>query len=122
MEQHKILIIEDERSILEILTYKLNKEGYSVRSANTGREGLNVLNDFNPNLILLDLMLPDMSGFDICIEVKSKHNVPIIMLTARNDIFDRDRGLELGAREYITKPFDINELLTTIKKAIPLTN
>lgn len=122
MESNRILIIEDEKSISDILTYKLSKEGFNVKNVDTGHEGLNILTNFNPNLILLDIMLPDMSGFDICSEIKSKKDIPIIMLTARNDEIDINRGLEVGANEYITKPFDINELLVKIRKAIPLTN
>jgi DNA-binding response OmpR family regulator len=115
MNNIKILIIEDELSICDILSYKLKKEKYIVRYCTSGKEGLKQVESFKPNLILLDIMLPDMSGFDICKNITVNYNIPIIMLTARNDITDKLIGLELGADDYITKPFDIREVAARIK-------
>lgn len=109
----KILIIEDEFSINDILTIALKNEGYEVMSTFDGKSGLEAIEKFQPHLILLDLMLPDMSGFDICKQI-SKDNL-VIMITARDSIFDKILGLEIGADDYITKPFEIREVTTRIK-------
>ncbi len=114
MKNSKILIIEDEHSISEILTYKLKKEKFEVMGAKTGQEGLIVIPYFKPDLILLDIKLPDISGFDICKEIKDNYQTPIIMLTARINLKDISYGLALGAEDYITKPFDINDVLERI--------
>ncbi|MBU3088446.1 response regulator transcription factor [Clostridium gasigenes] len=114
----KILVIEDESYINDILTTALKSEGYLVRSAFNGTEARELLNTFNPNLTLLDVNLPDESGFDLCKFINSTYSIPIIMLTARNDVFDKVLGLELGADDYITKPFHIKEVLTRIKIAL----
>ena len=114
----KILVIEDESYINDILTTALKSEGYLVRSAFDGTEARELLNNFNPNLTLLDVNLPDESGFDLCKFINSTYSIPIIMLTARNDVFDKVLGLELGADDYITKPFHIKEVLTRIKIAL----
>lgn len=113
MDKHKILIVEDEFSINDILTIALSKEGYRVRSVFNGKEALEIIEDFNPDLVLLDLMLPDIDGFEICKRISDKYLV--IMLTARNEIIDRVLGLELGADDYIAKPFDIREVCARIK-------
>lgn len=109
----KILVIEDEFSINDILTIALKNEGYEVMSTFDGKSGLEAIEKFQPHLILLDLMLPDMSGFDICKQI-SKDNL-VIMITARDSIFDKILGLEIGADDYITKPFEIREVTTRIK-------
>ncbi|MBU3133202.1 response regulator transcription factor [Clostridium gasigenes] len=114
----KILVIEDESYINDILTTALKSEGYLVRSAFNGAEARELLNTFNPNLTLLDVNLPDESGFDLCKFINNTYSIPIIMLTARNDVFDKVLGLELGADDYITKPFHIKEVLTRIKIAL----
>ncbi|WP_055665475.1 response regulator transcription factor [Desnuesiella massiliensis] len=113
MNKYKILIVEDEFSINDILTIALSKEGYRVRNVFNGKDALEVIEDFNPDLVLLDLMLPDIDGFDICKRISHKYLV--IMLTARNEIIDRVLGLELGADDYIAKPFDIREVCARIK-------
>ena len=105
--EEKILIIEDEPDIQNILRYSFMKEGFKVRCVDKGRQGIDIFKDFNPTLVILDLMLPDISGFDVCREL-NKLNANIIMLTARDDIVDKVLGLELGADDYITKPFDIS--------------
>lgn len=112
----RILVIEDDESISDIISYSLRKEGYFVKCAFTGKEAYSFMERMQPNLILLDIMLPDTNGFDICKKtVQDYPHIPIIMLTARNDIVDKILGLELGADDYITKPFDIRELLTRVK-------
>ncbi len=115
MKDNRILIIEDEESICDILSYALRKEGYTVKYSNTGSKGVLLIETFNPDLIILDIMLPDTNGFNICKDVNRKYRLPIIMLTARNDIVDKVLGLELGADDYITKPFDIRELTARVK-------
>lgn len=114
----KILVIEDEIYINDILTTALKSEGYLVRSAFNGTHARELLNTFNPNLTLLDLNLPDESGFDLCKFINVTYSIPIIMLTARDDVFDKVLGLELGADDYITKPFHIKEVLTRVKIAL----
>ena len=113
MDKRRILVVEDEYSINDGLTFALRKEGYEVRGAFNGKEALELVENFKPDLVLLDLMLPDMDGFDICKEISK--NSYVIMLTARGEIFDKIVGLELGADDYIVKPFEIKEVLVRIK-------
>lgn len=113
MKKKKILVVEDEYSINDAVTFALRKEGYDVRSVYNGKNALERFNEFKPNLVLLDLMLPDMDGFEICKEIYNKAYV--IMLTARGEIIDKVLGLELGADDYIVKPFEIKEVLVRIK-------
>lgn len=113
MDKRRILVVEDEYSINDGLTFALRKEGYEVRGAFNGKEALELVENFKPDLVLLDLMLPDMDGFDICKEISK--NTYVIMLTARGEIFDKIVGLELGADDYIVKPFEIKEVLVRIK-------
>lgn len=113
-----ILIIEDEVAIVEILTFNLEKEGYRVISALDGEDGVRLAKEENPDLILLDVMLPKMDGFEVCKYVRSRMNTPIIMLTAREEEVDKVLGLELGADDYVTKPFSRRELLARIKANI----
>ena len=113
MDRKRILVVEDEYSINDGLTFALRKEGYDVRSAFNGKEALELVEIFKPDLVLLDLMLPDMDGFDICKEISK--NTYVMMLTARGEIFDKIVGLELGADDYIVKPFEIKEVLVRIK-------
>lgn len=110
-----VLIIEDEESILDILSYSLRKEGYRVHGAATGQEGLRLFEGIGPDVVILDLMLPDITGFDICKQLTATSTVPILMLTARDDIVDKVLGLELGADDYMTKPFDVREVAARIK-------
>lgn len=113
MDKKRILVVEDEYSINDGLTFSLRKEGYDVRSAFNGKAALELVESFKPELVLLDLMLPDMDGFDICREISK--NTYVIMLTARGEIFDKIVGLELGADDYIVKPFEMKEVLVRIK-------
>ncbi|MCG7335746.1 response regulator transcription factor [Sporosarcina sp. ACRSM] len=110
-----ILIIEDEESIMDILAYALRKEGYRVHGAATGQEGLQLFEGIGPDLVILDVMLPDMDGFEICKKLTVMGNVPVLMLTARDDIVDKVLGLELGADDYMTKPFDVREIIARVK-------
>lgn len=112
---NQILIVEDDKSINDILFHSLKSEGYNPFSSFTLEEAKEYLNINTPDLILLDLNLPDGDGFDLCKEISSKYPIPIIILTAKNDIVDKVLGLELGADDYITKSFHIKEVLSRIK-------
>ncbi|MDV4150016.1 response regulator transcription factor [Clostridium sp. AL.422] len=112
---NEILIVEDDKSINDILFYALKSEGYTPYSTFSLKEAKDYININFPNLILLDLNLPDGNGFDLCREINSKYSIPIIILTAKNDVVDKVLGLELGADDYITKPFHIKEVLSRIK-------
>lgn len=118
MEKKKILIVEDEKNISQILAFNLMKAGYAYDVAYDGEEGLSKALSGDFDLILLDLMLPKMNGFEVCAEVRKKLNTPIIMVTAREEEKDKIFGLETGADDYVTKPFAINELLSRIKANI----
>ncbi|HHV97044.1 MAG TPA: response regulator transcription factor [Clostridiaceae bacterium] len=115
---HKILVVDDERSILDLLEMILKREQFQVATASDGKSAMALLDSFNPDLVLLDIMLPDTNGHDLCREMTKKRRVPIIMLTAKNDIIDKVIGLELGADDYITKPFDTRELIARIKAVL----
>ena len=115
----KILIVDDERSIVDILEFNLKKEGYNCVKAYDGRSGLAMAREQAPDLILLDIMLPYMDGFEVCRTLRGEgDNVPIIMLTAREEETDKVFGLETGADDYITKPFSMRELLARVKTNI----
>ena len=111
----KILVIDDEIAIRDLIELVLKKENYQVKTAENGAIGLREINSFHPDLVLLDLMLPDYSGYDLCREIVKKSSIPVIMLSAKNETIDKVLGLELGAQDYITKPFDNRELLARIK-------
>lgn len=115
MDQRTVLVIDDEQPIVEILKFNLLKEGYSVIEAFDGAEGLELALSKNPDLILLDVMLPKMDGFEVCRKIREKSSVPIIMLTAREEEVDKVLGLELGADDYMTKPFSVRELTARVK-------
>ena len=118
MESKKILIIEDEKTISDIIQFNLTKEGFEVETAYDGKDGLEKALNGKPDLILLDLMLPLMDGFQVCKRVREVSNVPILMLTAKEEEVDKVLGLELGADDYITKPFGMRELIARIKANI----
>lgn len=125
MANEKVLIVDDEEHILELLRFNLNNSGYKVETANNGLDGLKKINEFKPNLVLLDLMLPGMDGLDICKEVKRNtetRNTAIIMLTAKGEELDKILGLELGADDYMTKPFSVRELLARVKAVLRRVN
>ena len=112
----RVLIVEDETSIVDILTFNLTKEGYETLEAYDGATGLQLAREQDPDLILLDLMLPRMNGFDVCRSLREGGSAtPVIMLTAREEETDKVLGLELGADDYITKPFSMRELLARVK-------
>lgn len=111
----KILIIDDELAIRDLTELVLTRENYKVKTAEDGRRGLVEVDSFQPDLVLLDLMLPDYSGYDLCKEIVNKSGIPVIMLSAKNETIDKVLGLELGAEDYITKPFDNRELIARIK-------
>ena len=114
-----VLIVEDEKSIVDILRFNLEKEDYTVETAYDGESGLRLAVEKNPDLVLLDLMLPKMNGFDVCRRLREKgSSVPIIILTAREEEGDKVQGLELGADDYITKPFSMRELMARVKANI----
>lgn len=111
----KVLVVDDESSIVNIISYNLKKEGYEVITAEDGEAGLELALNENPDLILLDIMMPKMDGYEVCRKVREKSNVPIIMLTARADEVDKVIGLEMGADDYVTKPFGNRELIARVK-------
>lgn len=115
---YKILLIDDEFGILEVVQAYLIKEGFEVYTSTNGKQGLLLFEQIKPNLIVLDLMLPDLSGEDICGQVRSISDVPIIMLTAKKEEADRIHGLELGADDYLVKPFSPKELVMRVKAII----
>jgi two-component system response regulator VicR len=115
MWKMNILVVEDEEPISNILKFTLEKEGYTVLTAFTGLEAVRLARVADPHLILLDVMLPEMDGFEVCKEIRTFSTVPIIMLTARNSEIDKVLGLELGADDYVTKPFSTRELLARVK-------
>jgi phosphate regulon transcriptional regulator PhoB len=114
----RILLVDDERPIVESLRYALEKEGYDVVEASDGSEALDLARAKSPDLVLLDIMLPGMSGFEVCRILRKESSVPILMLTARSDEPDRVVGLDLGADDYITKPFSIREVLARVRAAL----
>ena len=110
-----VLIVDDEKPIVDILEYNLKKEGYNTLIANDGLEAVNIALEQRPNIILLDIMLPKMDGLTVCKKVRTALNIPIIMLTAKEEEIDKILGLELGADDYVTKPFSVRELIARIK-------
>ena len=115
----RVLIVEDEKNIVDILSFNLTREGYDTLEAYDGEAGLQLALEQNPDLILLDLMLPKMNGFDVCRTIRAEgRSTPIVMLTAREEETDKVLGLELGADDYITKPFSMRELLARVKANI----
>ncbi len=113
--EKKVLVVDDERNIVEILKINLQKEGYVVFEAFDGEDALNKAMTVEPDLILLDVMLPKLDGFSVCKKIREKSSVPILMLTAREEELDKVLGLELGADDYITKPFSVRELMARVK-------
>jgi len=111
----KILIVDDEKPISDIIKYNLEKEGFEALLAYDGEEALQVVFQSNPDLVLLDIMLPKMDGFQVCKKIRETMNIPIIMITAKEEEVDKVLGLELGADDYITKPFGIRELVARVK-------
>lgn len=116
--KQRILIVDDDNNIAELISLYLTKECYDTMIVNDGEEAVAAVESYNPNLILLDLMLPGMDGYQVCREVRTKNNTPIIMLSAKGEIFDKVLGLELGADDYMMKPFDSKELVARVKAVL----
>lgn len=111
----RVLVVEDESAIVEAVSYALELEGFQVSSAQGGREGLDAARRLNPSVVILDVMLPGMSGLDVCRQLRQESDVPIIMLTAKEGEADKVAGLELGADDYMTKPFSMRELVARVR-------
>lgn len=114
-EKQRILIVDDDENIAELISLYLTKECYETKIVNDGEDALKAFTEFDPQLILLDLMLPGIDGYEVCKSVRQKSQVPIIMLSAKGEIFDKVLGLELGADDFIVKPFDSKELVARVK-------
>lgn len=116
--KQRILIADDDSNIAELISLYLMKEGYETKKAEDGREALRMVQTFNPDLIILDIMMPEMDGYEVCREVRKTSTIPIIMLTAKGETFDKVLGLELGADDYMVKPFDTKELVARVKAVL----
>ncbi len=116
--KQKILIVDDDNNIAELISLYLTKECYETAIVNDGESVMPEMESFSPNLILLDIMLPGMDGYQVCREVRANYSVPIIMLSAKGEVFDKVLGLELGADDYIEKPFDSKELVARVKAVL----
>ena len=119
---HRILVVDDEPAVTDLLAYNLRKAHYEVLVAGDGAEAMRLARDSSPDLILLDLMIPEVDGLDVCRELRKTSAVPIIMITARGEEIDRVVGLELGADDYVVKPFSVRELMARIKAVLRRTN
>ncbi len=115
MSNELVLIVDDEKTLVKALTFNLEKEGFKVEAAYDGEEALEKVFSLKPDVVVLDLMLPEVDGFEVCRRIRKKLDVPIIMLTARSEDIDKVLGLELGADDYLTKPFNSRELVARIK-------
>lgn len=116
--KQKILIVDDDNNIAELISLYLTKECYDTEIVNDGEDALKAFESYRPNLILLDLMLPGIDGYQVCREIRAKSSIPIIMLSAKGEIFDKVLGLELGADDYMEKPFDSKELVARVKAVL----
>lgn len=118
VNKQKILIVDDDENIAELISLYLTKECFDTKMVHDGEEALVAFDTYRPNLILLDLMLPGIDGYQVCREIRTRSNVPIIMLSAKGEVFDKVLGLELGADDYIMKPFDAKELVARVKAVL----
>ena len=118
VNRQKILIVDDDNNIAELISLYLTKECFDTMIVNDGESVLNAILTFHPNLILLDLMLPGMDGYQVCREVRAQYTLPIIMLSAKGEVFDKVLGLEMGADDYIEKPFDSKEMVARVKAVL----
>ena len=118
LSKKSVLVVEDEENLLEALRYNLEREGYQVYTAADGGDGLELARKLNPSLVLLDIMLPTLDGFEVCRILRRESEVPILILTAKGEEVDRVVGLELGADDYITKPFSIRELVARVRNTL----
>lgn len=115
---YRILVVDDEPSVTDLIAYNLRKALYDVQVASDGRTALRLAREYQPDLILLDLMIPEVDGLDVCRELRKSSDVPVIMITARGEELDRVLGLEMGADDYVTKPFSVRELMARIKAVL----
>ena len=118
----KILVVDDDKNICELLRLYIEKEGFGVIIANDGQQAVEMFNRESPDLIILDIMLPKLDGWQVCREIRKSSNCPIIMLTAKGEVFDKVLGLELGADDYMVKPFEAKEVVARIKAVLRRTN
>lgn len=116
--KQKILIVDDDENIAELISLYLAKECYDTKIVNDGESAIRAFESYDPNLILLDVMLPGIDGYQVCREIRTRSNVPIIMLSAKGEVFDKVLGLELGADDYILKPFDSKEMVARVKAVL----
>lgn len=117
-EKQKVMIVDDDPSIAELISLYLNKECYDTHIVNDGEEAIKVFKTYNPDIILLDLMLPGIDGYQVCRQIRSESDTPVIMLSAKGEVFDKVLGLELGADDYMIKPFDSKELVARVKAVL----
>ena len=122
MQKEKILVVDDDKNICDLLRMYLEKEGYAVTLAHNGIDAVNSFSSENPDLVLLDIMLPQLDGWQVCREIRKQSETPIIMVTAKDETFDKVLGLELGADDYVTKPFDTKEIVARIKAVLRRTS
>lgn len=122
MNGRRILVVDDEESLLKVITYSLQEAGYKVSTATDAKHARNLLKELEPDLLVLDIMLPDESGFELCRSIRAESNIPILILSAKTEEVDRILGLELGADDYVTKPFSPRELVSRIKALLRRTN
>ena len=122
MAKEKILVVDDEKNICDLLRMYLEKEGFAVVMAHNGLDAVKTFASENPDLVLLDIMLPGLDGWQVCREIRKTSEKPIIMLTAKDEVFDKVLGLELGADDYVTKPFDTKEIIARIKAVLRRTS
>ena len=115
---NKILVIDDDLNICEVLKLSLENEGYEIKTANDGIEGVEMFKIFEPDLVLLDIMMPGKDGWQVCREIREQSNRPVIMLSAKGEVFDKVLGLELGADDFMVKPFDVKEVAARIKAVL----
>ena len=122
MAGERILVVDDEENILEAIKYSLSKEGYEVYGASDGEIGLEKAKELSPNLVILDVMLPSLDGFEVCRILRKDMDVPVFMISAKSEEIDRVVGLEIGADDYITKPFSMRELMARVRNALRRAN
>lgn len=118
MASGKIMIVDDDRNICELLRLYIEKEGFETAIANDGKAAVQMFDSVNPDLMLLDIMLPELDGWQVCREIRKKSQCPIIMLTAKGEVFDKVLGLELGADDYVVKPFETKEVIARINAVL----
>ena len=118
MDKQRILIVDDDEHIAELISLYLVKECFDTRIEGNGEDALHAFHEYHPHLILLDIMLPGMDGYEVCSEIRKNSQVPIIMLSAKGEVFDKVLGLKLGADDYIMKPFDSNEMVARVRAVL----